>query len=419
MPTIKIRTIHECEKIKSEWNDLASSPRSGIQNLGASSTFEWTKVLINNHASDKKNGVLIGEKNNKILLIFPYYEKTYRYLNIIKTRSIEQIQEMYASRNGLILANNNYLHVDALLKFLCENKIQWDTFVFSIVSNNEHEMEINRLIDGKNLKHIEDAYIESPYLKLPENHDHLMNKLDKKFRYNVISRLKRLKTKGDVELKVYDSSSQVEEFISIVYNIEKKSWKEKAGTSITTNQKQEDFYNNFTRLAASNGWLMGFVIFHGKNPMAYSYGLFFNGVFESLKSSFSDDFKQYGPGNIIKYEITRYLCAHGIKYYDLLGVKDSMKMKWTSKTYTQKHYTIFNKNIKGRAIYSAIKVKKFINNTILKKQNSEDNYESATTSVKNSDSNTAHNSQTILAMPLVTTYIDNVEFKRKIRMLKN
>lgn len=223
MPTIKIRTIHECEKIKFTWNLLASSSAPEINNPGASSTYERTKVLIENHAADKVSGTLTGEKNNNILFIFPYHKKTYKYLNIIKIRSIEQVQEMYASRNGVIFSNNNYIRLDNLIKFLCANEIQWDTFVFSIVSNHENEVKINKLIYEKNLKHIEDTYIESPYIKLPKNHNHLLKELDKKFRYNILSRLKKLKAKGDVELTLYDSSSQADEFIRIVYNVERKS----------------------------------------------------------------------------------------------------------------------------------------------------------------------------------------------------
>ncbi len=360
MPTIKIKTIHDCEEIKKTWNSIVSSAHPHIKNTGVSSTYEWTSAIIKSHSLHDKSGVFTSEKNGAIKFIFPYSKRIKNHFKIIKLESIEQIQEIYSSRNGLILEDNEYLHFDNFIKFLHNNTDQWDTLIFSVTSNSYHEENVNKTLEKYNLSYTNDAYIESPYIHLPESHETFINRLNKKFRYNVISRLKKLSLKKETHLKIYTSIENHNEFIEHIHYIEKKSWKEQSGTSITTNKLQEKFYNNFTELAAINNWLMGFVIFDKDIPIAYSYGILFNGVFESLKSSFSDDYKKYSPGNIIKFEITKYLCAHGIKYYDLLGVKDPMKMRWATSTYTQKRYTIFNKKIKSRIAYSATRSKNII-----------------------------------------------------------
>ena len=358
MITTKIINIEQCKPIKDRWNDLILSDKNSIKNIGTCATYEWTRTLEKAHLQEKESGVIISQNNNDITAIFPFYIEIEKKTGI-PFRVIKQTQELYSTRSGLTLKNNNPDNFKNILSFLSENNTPWHKLVFSIVSDKKYEESLIKSIKNQNLKHTITTHIESPYLTITGSIESILERLNKKFRYNILSRRRKLEKSGAIECKIYSTPETTPEFLENIYSIERNSWKENNNSSITTNKKQKLFYDTFTNLAAQNNWLRGIVILFDNKPIAYSYGLLFNNVFESLKTSYSEEYKKFGPGNILKIEIINFLLKNNIYNYDLLGLVEPIKMKWTDKTYSQKRITIYNNNTKSSILYQ---LAKFSNN---------------------------------------------------------
>ena len=356
MISATIKSVQECNAIRTNWNDLITTDKHSIDNTGICATYEWTKTLADIHLKDKEHGVIICKKNNTISAIFPYYIMDLRKFGI-KHRTIHHIQELYLTRSGLVLKDNDVNNFEHVIDSLKSKTIIWDRLIFNIIENKKNEESLRNLLTQHNLDYTIKEFSESPYVAPPSSFNKTLEKLDKKFRYNITSRIKKLEKEGPIKCKIYSSPEESEEFLEKAYQIERSSWKETAGTSITTNDYQQRFYDSFTKLGAENNWLRGIIISVNDEPIAYRYGLLFNNVFESLKISYVDKRKKYGPGNILMLETLKFLAQNNITHLDLSGSVEPAKMKWTKHTYTQKRVTIFNRNVKGRILYLAEKTR--------------------------------------------------------------
>jgi len=330
------------------WNQLASTLSKSITNRGVCSTYEWTNILEKLNADKYESSTIICEKDNATTAIFPLVLT--KCGRLLKRNILIPFDSIYSTRAGFITAKPRE-SLPLMFAQLKNHFKVWHEFKLTVINDGDDDKALKNTLEHLKLNFLVNDKLTSPYIEFNNTLEEYLQSLSKKFKYNLSSRLKKLEKVGDVKLKAYQSEAEAEEFLRVIYTIERNSWKEQANTSITTNAEQEKFYNSFTPIAAQNKWLRGMVLCVDGKPVAYSYGIFFNNVFESLKTSFVDEYKQFAPGNIIKLKIIEYLHAHQIHFYDMLGVAEPVKMKWTKSTYTQKCYTIYNNNLVSKSYY--------------------------------------------------------------------
>lgn len=102
--------------------------------------------------------------------------------------------------------------------------------------------------------------------------------------------------------------------------------------------------------AATEKWLFGIVLWIDENPVAYGLRLVFNNVLECLKTSYVEEYKKYGPGNLLMSMLIRVLYEKNIHCCDLEGNIEKNKMKWTKKTYNHMRYVIYREGLFGNLL---------------------------------------------------------------------
>jgi CelD/BcsL family acetyltransferase involved in cellulose biosynthesis len=191
---------------------------------------------------------------------------------------------------------------------------------------------------------------ESPYIPLEGTWQSYFASLPKKFRWTMKDGEKKLKASGGLRYSEYYSrDSELEHFLDCMLRIEYNSWKEAHKTSITTSDQQRNFYTNLIGVAAAKGWLSCHLLELDNEPVAYIYGLLFNGVFCDLKESYNLAYQSMSPGHVLKLFALERLFKRGARLYDYMGVCEPYKMRWTNKTYSRSTYLIYNRTPAGVA----------------------------------------------------------------------
>lgn len=113
---------------------------------------------------------------------------------------------------------------------------------------------------------------------------------------------------------------------------------------------------------AAQGWLLSAVLKLGEEPIAYQLGLSYNGVYDCLKTSFVDNYKRYGPGNLLTQMIIDLLYERNIRYCDLQGAVDDFKAKWTTKTYQRITYITYRNGMLGWLARISVQIRNKISN---------------------------------------------------------
>lgn len=333
----------ECKELSEQWDSLAEN-NNGILGKGISSTWGWSHTLWKNHLGSTNAPVLIVRNNNSISGILPLHPiKLNRWISGYQT-----LNHLYDTRNGLL--SKDEATTGALFEHAFHTLPNSSFIRLTVIGESMDEKLLLESLATHEYKFFIGSVESSPHISIPEDADDLLKAMGKNDRKSLKRRERRLLEAATIQIIWHESSEESTRFFDNVLTIERNSWKEKAGSSITTNPAQEGFYRLYTPLAANEGRLKGALLMFDSTPIAYEYGILFNGVYEGLKTSFDQRYSEYSPGNVLQYHIIQRLSERGIRHYDLTGEMDDSKKMWTEQQYQRRTYTILRKNITGAVL---------------------------------------------------------------------
>jgi len=340
----QIETLEDAIQIRDVWNSIVSCQSENILQLDVTSTFEWTEALWRSHLESKNQSVLLLEKEDEIAGIFPLMVSKCP-VHRIPCRKIAFISEVYSGRCGFLLRDNSLDDLEAFVHYLFDQSPAWDVFSFTLVDGSKSADLISELVKqaGYQLEKVHRQ--ESPFILLAGTWQNYFASLPKKFRWLLRDAEKKLKASGELRYSEYSKGSDLEHFLTAMFQIEQKSWKEEQGSSITANERQREFYTTLTAIAGQQGLLSCHLLELNREPIAYIYGLFFNGVFSDLKESYNIAYQSMSPGHALKLFALQRLHERGARLYDYMGVCEPYKMRWTDKTYVRSTYIIYNRTL--------------------------------------------------------------------------
>ena len=343
-----IEDIEECARLKDDWNEIVAQEAASIHGMGVTETYDWAMAVWRNDLAAKPQTIIALRDGDRVVGILPCYRRMTKFLGAGR-RELAPLTELYSGRCGFLLRSGSPDHLRQLLRFLHAEIRDWDRFSFTLVDDSASDRAFRAVSSRENYPIRKVGTYESPFISLSGCWERYFNGLRKQFRYNLRSGDAKLTSLGSSSFKIYRQKESVGEFLQKILEIERSSWKETAGSSVTAEPRQENFYKIFTPIAAENGWLRGAVLELDGVPIAYNYGLMFEGICCCLKTSYSEKLKSLGPAQITMYKLLKALCAtEDITAYDWMGRCEPFKMRWTSLTYTRTHYIMYRKNLRGR-----------------------------------------------------------------------
>jgi len=224
------------------------------------------------------------------------------------------------------------------------------------MDDSESDQLLRLACKSRNIRRDKLSSQASPYIVLENNWQDYFNSRPKKFRWNLRNGKKKMEACGPLRYSVCEKASQMESFLAAMLEIERASWKETTGTSVTTNDYQQSFYKEFCVPSLERGWFCGHLLELGTEPVAYIYGTVYKGVFYDFKESYKDKFKEMSPGHVLKTFVFEELYKKNIGLYDFMGACEEYKLRWTDKIYRRSTYAIYNNNAWGMALWTGRRV---------------------------------------------------------------
>jgi CelD/BcsL family acetyltransferase involved in cellulose biosynthesis len=335
--------------VSSEWNQLVQKYSNDITGLDITATYDWTHALWKTREGLGEKFVVVESELNKVVAILPFYKKKSQWL-VFKYDSIALFSNLYAGRQGLVLSEVNKKSVLNVLSYFANYVRGWGIFTISFVKASTQDYHCKQALEDLGLQYEIVNESESPYIELGSDWDHFLKSMPKKLRWTMKSSEKRLREIGNVEYKHFTHYAEVDEFLEAVMLIENDSWKNEAGTAISKNEFQENFYRYFTPNAAKNNWLSGHLLTLDGEPIAYIYGMSFGSTFYDFKESYKESYKKYSPGHVLKSFAFPELINGNISIYDFMGGCEDYKMRWTDKKYGHVTYNVYNKTLIGKML---------------------------------------------------------------------
>ena len=333
----RFHTISECAEIAKPWNSLLLGRGDLIRAPDVSQCYEWIKVLWESRLHGAEQEIYVVSQEEEITGILPLHFSKQK-IKGLPLRLMAPINLFYSGRGGFICSEPEAFPLADVLKRVNEDH-RCDGYMFTVVADSLDEKLLVQACNQLGMKERLVLESQSPIIELSPWEEYFKS-LPKKFRWLLRAMPKRLADKGHVRYEHVSQTKQLPDFMENILNIERASWKEEQGSSITANAHQVEFYSKFAELAAACNWLSGHVLFLEDRPIAYMYGIQFGGVFYDLKESYSNEFKDLSPGHILKTFALPKIIESGAVYYDFMGNAEPYKLKWTQTLYTHRTYIL-------------------------------------------------------------------------------
>jgi len=359
---VQLRVVHryeDCAPLRDAWNDIVFRQSADILQLDVTSTFEWAMVLWRKHLNQSEQNIVLLEEQGKVLGIFPLYRAS-KTVHAVGCASVAPFTEIFSGRGGFLLDAPSPNHLRILLDYLYKDLPDWDVFVFTLVDGSPSSSLFFELQKSQRFPIEQIGYITTPYIMLEGTWPDYFASLPKKFRWNLRNAEKKMKAQGDVRYREFGPGSDLDYFAQAMLGIEKESWKESTGTSLTASHLQESFHTDLLEVVAGNGWFWGHLLELNGEPVAYVNGLKFNNVFCDLKESYKSKYKELSPGHVLKTFVMERMYASKVNFYDYMGLCEDYKMRWTDKTYSQSTYILYNKTLRATAARMAAPLAKLV-----------------------------------------------------------
>lgn len=344
---------------KDLWDGALAGGDSLSDNFGVTSKFAFVDVLNRVLVPGAASRVIWRVDNGEKVVFFPCYleKKAGRLLGWTELR---HICDLYPGRSAAAVSVGGDSECLALLDSVFDAQKRWDSFSLTVLADGPMEKHVLAITGRRKIEPFVDLVLEYPYIELPDQWDDLYGSFAKKFRYNIRNSTKLLKELGDLKLVQSTEEEEVSRFLSDAYSVERDSWKEGAGTSLTANKLQEDFHSRLAPVTAADNLFRGYILYLNGAPIAHVFGILCDGVFYSLKLSYSEGYRKYSPGIVITSLVIQKLILEGVKFWDFAGPTEDYKRRWTGKSYSLKTLTFFSQSPRGQFLKMRRKIKRLI-----------------------------------------------------------
>lgn len=338
------------DRLGPAWNALLADDVECPSGMDATSGFEWAAALIDAFLEEGQWVVVVASDDSGVAGILPLFWSRYRWEEA-GAGVLAALTELNGGRNGFVVREGAEEALDAMLACLDEELPGWDRLNLRLVSGSRSEALLERLCARNGIKFTKGGADEkaatSPYLLLPDDLDEYLRGFNPKFRQEVQRRDRRMREQGQLQLRILEKPEEVDATWLAIQEIERLSWKEEAGTSLTASDWQERFHERLVPYAADSGQLACAVLELDDKPVAYSLALCFGGVASGLKTSYVQSLHAQAPATVLARLFMTELRARGFKAFDFMGACEAHKLRWTGSTYTRHTYTLFSKGIGG------------------------------------------------------------------------
>jgi CelD/BcsL family acetyltransferase involved in cellulose biosynthesis len=353
-----LATVEEFAGIQAEWNDLIHDEPAGLMGLDATCTYEWFDS-VRAAFPDAAHAQVVTLRQDGILAgLIPVVESGTRFAG---PRLIVP-DELHGGRSGFRLARPDPESLAQLLSALHLVAPHWRTFQLTVPIGSPSELLLRQVCSSRGFRLIQDEATKSVFIPLLDGPDQFQQKMGKDLRKRVRSTPRKLAELGEMEYQEFTTEDQADALLDAVLTVERQTWKHKAGTAITNVPSQELFYRMMFPRMMRSGMLYGLVILLNGKPVAYIFGLLFDGVFSSLKISQIETLSKLSLSHLVRYELIGRIRTRGARTLESTGNDDPYKIRWSSdhQFVSRSRFTVFNQTFAGRLAHSLESARRFV-----------------------------------------------------------
>jgi CelD/BcsL family acetyltransferase involved in cellulose biosynthesis len=316
-----------------------------------STSFEWTLAMAGHHVTPDDRCLLLQlRRGNTVVGIVPLIRRVMKLMGQ-RVGLLLPLSEQYNTHSDLLLASADDEAVAALVSALFRLDVRWDCFRMArLLEENPLVPALRRALhEGDHMFGVREgppAYV----LDLPDSFEAYLAGRSAKFRNHLKRLTRKLQEAGDVQIRQVERTNGLDEGYAALLAVERASWKEEHGTSITAVNRQTSFYRDLVTAALTAGRLhLQWLTLDGQ-PIAYNLGYLTSGGYHYLKTSYDHESRFLSPATYLRARLIESLISDGIQRFDFPGEPYEWEAQWTGTVRWRTVLSAYPRTFRGRTI---------------------------------------------------------------------
>jgi CelD/BcsL family acetyltransferase involved in cellulose biosynthesis len=343
------------KNLRPAWDQLVRK-----EGYGPSQSFDWLSILWELNRENRDLLVLAAHDEEGLTGVVPLVQEKEQRKGVT-ARIIRMLSGFHALHGTpFLLGGRKKETMSAVFDYLCGRNSGWTLWFNAYQVGVPQEDLFFSTLQERGYRFSTTPGIRSPFQRLEETWDEKLKTLQPRFRTALRSREKRLHEKGKLELRFFDGPGQWQEGLDAICEIERDSWKVDAGTAITSQDFQWQFYSRYAPAAAEVGTLRIPILYLEGEPIAYDYALLEDGVYYLLKTSYKSKWHDSYPGFVLRKLLVEWMYGLRGREIDYLGKDEDWKMKWTSSVREHRDCYVYGRSLAARYLSGFQRVRSFL-----------------------------------------------------------
>lgn len=328
MPTLRILdTTREIRAAAAEWDDLWQQSGTALPTRRAALLAHW----IDHFAPNSSIRAIVVEHRGRLVAALPLVSK--RLGSVLPVGTLPA--NCWSSAGDLLLDRN--CDHEAVLACLIEGvrRLPWPLLWLDFAETDEPRWKAFRTACGRAGLRVDDHFqFALGLIDVGDDWEAYRRRWSKNLRHDMTRRLRKAKKQGVLQFDVYSdlAPDEVEPLLVTGFEVEDRSWKGPAGTSVLRSPGMLEFYVEQARqLAALKQLRLSFLRLNGW-PIAFEYGYQAGGVHFSHKAGYDGAYRDLAPGQLLMMMLLERSHRGGESHlHNCMGILSSAVAKWCTR----------------------------------------------------------------------------------------
>lgn len=321
-------------------------------------------------AADNRLRVFVVERDGAPCLVLPLQLATWPWLPGFPIYMLEPIgMIMDVNRPRFALGRPDPDAFACALEEVWRRRAEWHFIRLDEKTDDDDEVPLLRRFAADRGLLFRQAFSHvCPYLDLRQSWETYLESRGRRLRKNLRAGLRRLESRGVVEVRVYSSPGEIEAGFEVVLGLHERSWKHKKKIEHSESPGYRAFYRGLLRARAAQGGARILALFCGGRPVAATVALLDGATYYSAQIVHDAAYGACSPGTLLEaFELEGLMKEGRFQTYDFLGSFLNNKLRWTSTALPTTHVFVMRNNAKNVLIDNYyFRLKPFVKPKVLK-----------------------------------------------------
>ena len=348
--------------LREKWSELLR--KTPDSNVFQSFEYLWQWWKFFGHWNELR--VLVIRRDDSVIGVAPLMIEHFPIFGRIVRKLMFITAPMEMSRPKFIFGSDSHVCLPALLAYLEATAETWDIFDIDEQLNDDNAEKIRAHFRASGWLLAESETI-CPYIELEGTWDRFMAGRSRKLRSNINRLRRKLAISGELSIRRVNSWPALDAALDAHCRIEERSWKAEKHLHISADKSHYFFYKSLARCFGGDGRLELRLLECGGRPLASTFGLVQDEVFQSLKIAHDAEHDKLSPGTVLESYELEDLFKENIARYEFMGSFLANKLRWTPTVYQTTNLHIYQRQPRLMLFYFIFFVFKRQVKSVLKK----------------------------------------------------